>query len=401
MRLAPPPVMKGGILADSMGLGKTLEVLGLIVASLEDLKREATEAAKHCKEDDLIPTHATLIIVPPALVSQWKSEIRKATGDALVVQCFNPKTLTFESDKNQEEDEDPDIVITTYSALSANNSSRTLSSFAWGRICLDEMQELRVSTTKISKNCDKLSCRRRWMISGTPLFEGFEDLRGELNFLQLEPYAARLEDGFFDFSITNHLEQHSLHGLETLRILGMLMLRRSKTMTIAESGHPLLGLKPLTVEFLPVPQDPSERAVYCFLESIVSRVLNGDAKNASSRAKCLAILREMCISGVSAKCCVLLSGSHVHAHAHIPFDVPPSPDSSLWRHGVKLATRYTQYVVGGGESDPNGHASVKGGYLNFLIYGRALVSILVSHLNVLVRRGDSASLVGTGRCKCW
>ena len=87
------------------------------------------------------------------------------------------------------------------------------------------------------------------------------------------------------------------------------MLRRSKTMTIAESGHPLLGLKPLTVEFVPVPQDPSERAVYCFLESIVSKVLNGEGKNASSRAKCLAILREMCISGVSINCCVLVSGS--------------------------------------------------------------------------------------------
>lgn len=33
------------------------------------------------------------------------------------------------------------------------------------------------------------------MLSGTPIFEGIDDLRGELNFLRLEPYAAKLEDG--------------------------------------------------------------------------------------------------------------------------------------------------------------------------------------------------------------
>ena len=299
MRLEPPPVMKGGILADEQGLGKTLEVLGLIIASLDELKHEAAEAAKDCCEDDLVPTHATLIIVPPALVSQWWSEIRKAVGDALEVQYFNPKSLIFESDT--EEEKDPDVVITTYAALQTNNSSKTLFSFSWGRVVLDEMQEIRSSTTKIAKNCDNLYCQRRWMVSGTPLFDGIDDLRGELNFLQLEPYAARLEDGFFDFSIMNHWRHQSMHGLDTLKILGMLILRRSKSMTISETGQPLLGLKPLTVEFVPIPQSLSERAVYCFLESVISRVLNGgpNVKGATSRATCLRILREGCISPVS------------------------------------------------------------------------------------------------------
>jgi hypothetical protein len=298
MRLVEPPVMKGGVLADEQGLGKTFEVLGLIIASLEELKQEAKEALKDTTEDDLIPTHATLIIVPPALVSQWKAEICKAVGDALEVQYYNPKTLIFEQDG--EEEADPDIVITTYAALEAPKSSTILSSFVWGRIVLDEMQEIRSSTTKIAKNCDSLVCQRRWMLSGTPLFDGIDDLRGELNFLRLDPYSANLEDGFFDFSITNHWAQHSIHGLETLRILGMLILRRSKSMTIVSSQQPLLGLKPLTIEFVPIPQDPSERAVYCFLESIVSRELN--ERSGSSKARCLRMLREVCISSV------LLSG---------------------------------------------------------------------------------------------
>jgi SNF2 family DNA or RNA helicase len=52
----------------------------------------------------------------------------------------------------------------------------------WVRVVLDEMQESRSTTTKIAKTCEKLNCNRRWMLCGTPLFDGIEDLRGELNF---------------------------------------------------------------------------------------------------------------------------------------------------------------------------------------------------------------------------
>ena len=55
------------------------------------------------------------------------------------------------------------------------------------------------------------------MMSGTPIFEGIDDLKGELNFLKLEPYAAKLEDGYFDFSIMSHWDARSHHGLDTLR----------------------------------------------------------------------------------------------------------------------------------------------------------------------------------------
>jgi SNF2 family DNA or RNA helicase len=299
IRLSPPPVMKGGILADEQGLGKTLEVLGLIVASLHELEQEAAHA-KLEEKANLTPTHATLIIVPPALVSQWHAEVRKAVGDALIVHYFDPETLLFVCEGTRVR-ADPDIVITTYAALQKSKSSRKLSSFSWGRIVLDEMQEIRSSTTKIAKNCDNLVCQRRWMLSGTPLFDGIDDLRGELQFLRLSPFAAGLEDGFFKFSITSHWHNHSLHCLETLRILGLLILRRSKSMTIAETKQPLMGLKPLTVEFVPIPQDPSERALYCFLESIVSRLLKGDKEKTAhaSRTNCLTKLREMCISAVS------------------------------------------------------------------------------------------------------
>ena len=136
-------------------------------------------------------------------------------------------------------------------------------------------------------------------MSGTPIFEGISDLRGELNFLRLEPYAAKLEDGFFDFSITNHWNTHSEHGLETLKILGLLMLRRSKDMTIAGTGRSIMEQKKLTVEFVPVSQEPSERALYFWMEHIVSEELKqkfDGSKDLKSRDLCLRMLRELCFT---------------------------------------------------------------------------------------------------------
>ena len=165
------------------------------------------------------------------------------------------------------------------------------------------MQEIRSSTTKFAKTCEKLQCNRRWMLSGTPLFEGIEDLRGELNFLRLEPFGANCEDGFFDFMIRQPWETRDVQAIEVLKTLSKVMMRRSKSMTVCASGAPLLGLPPLTVEYVPVQQTESERALYCYLEAVVSEEARakdqvGKSKS-SSRSLCLRLLREMCTSAVS------------------------------------------------------------------------------------------------------
>eukprot|EP00956_Cyclotella_meneghiniana_P002044 scaffold2280_cov68-Cyclotella_meneghiniana.AAC.1 len=245
IRLNRPPITVGGCVADEMGLGKTIQMLSLIACSLDELKSEARvgeniNTHKH--------THATLIVVPPALVAQWVSEVEKCCGDTLSVDVLDVNDNDFmKRNLVLPGGDGNDILVTTYSALDNAKTSRYLASWSWGRIVLDEQQEIRSSTTKIAKNCEGLDCHRRWMLSGTPIFESIEDLRGELNFLRLTPYAARWEDGFFDFSIMNHWKHQSEHCIETLRILGLLILRRSKDMTIHETGLPIMNQKKLTV----------------------------------------------------------------------------------------------------------------------------------------------------------
>ena len=146
-----------------------------------------------------IQVRATLIIVPPALLNQWALEIDKCIkGDKkLSVYQVDPKCVMSKLDFKAMLQKMPaairksDIVLTTYNSLQDYSISNVLSEFEWARIALDEMQEIRNSTSKIAKSCEALRSGKRWMISGTPLFEGIIDLKGELNFLRVEPFCSR------------------------------------------------------------------------------------------------------------------------------------------------------------------------------------------------------------------
>ncbi|KAG8902838.1 hypothetical protein FRB99_004034, partial [Tulasnella sp. 403] len=73
--------VRGGVLADEVGYGKTVITLGLVACSeAEDWVRPKPRETK-----GLIAVKGTLVIVPPHLVKQWESEVRKFTGNRFEV----------------------------------------------------------------------------------------------------------------------------------------------------------------------------------------------------------------------------------------------------------------------------------------------------------------------------
>lgn len=99
--------VKGGVLADAIGYGKTACTIGLV-----DKTKEAPLPAVPPSFRGFVPSRATLVLVPTNLHKQWLSEISKFTGDALKVisvpTCSQLKRLTLK------ELAEADIVVSTY-----------------------------------------------------------------------------------------------------------------------------------------------------------------------------------------------------------------------------------------------------------------------------------------------
>ncbi|KOS41539.1 hypothetical protein ACN38_g7593 [Penicillium nordicum] len=112
-----PKAVRGGVLADEVGYGKTAIVLGLIDAQYES-------DTKPQEDDGLIPTKATLIIVPNNVLRQWVSEIKKFLAGkykVLVINSFNNLTIR--------DVEDADIVILSWTTLASDGYCSRLQRF--------------------------------------------------------------------------------------------------------------------------------------------------------------------------------------------------------------------------------------------------------------------------------
>ncbi|KAL4867427.1 hypothetical protein BDV12DRAFT_198253 [Aspergillus spectabilis] len=78
--------VRGGILADDVGYGKTAIILGLI----DTLSEKANvDLSVPLNDDRFIPSKATLIVVPSIVLHQWKSEIAKFLGNTHKVLVFS------------------------------------------------------------------------------------------------------------------------------------------------------------------------------------------------------------------------------------------------------------------------------------------------------------------------
>ncbi|PHH84246.1 hypothetical protein CDD83_2251 [Cordyceps sp. RAO-2017] len=199
--------VKGGILAEEMGLGKTLEVLGLIL--LHRRPNSPTPGDANAIEPGPKPGRATLIVTPESLRQQWMSEIsRHAPGLRVMHYQGCKKNQDSDVDEIASELAEYDIVITTYAVLSAEMHfalepparsrryerayPRTMSplvKISWWRLCLDEAQMIENGYSHAAAVARAIPRVNAWGITGTPVKDDVRDLYGLLLFLRYEPYC--------------------------------------------------------------------------------------------------------------------------------------------------------------------------------------------------------------------
>jgi E3 ubiquitin-protein ligase SHPRH len=124
--------LKGGILAEEMGLGKTVEMISLITLHKRP-KEPATQIFDPFTAESVRPTAATLIIAPPSILPQWISEVNEHAPHLKVMHYEGIKAHSKKPDAQLVDDlANSDIVISTYSVLAAEihftqlNPERTL-----------------------------------------------------------------------------------------------------------------------------------------------------------------------------------------------------------------------------------------------------------------------------------
>jgi len=226
-----PKETGGGILADEMGMGKTLCTLALITNTLADADAWRCDHVAHL--DDEIPPdkslpRATLVVVPtPLLLSTWLAEINEHIKLTL-------KTLVYHGDRRSLKPQDlaeQDIVLTTYRTLVSDgrNDSNIIQDIAWYRIVLDEAHFIRNQSTFMHKRVAELQAKFRWCLTGTPVQNNSDDIGALFAFLRIFPFD-RL--GTFRRYVTNLWHESGSRKLEGQQNLATLLdsicLRRTK-----------------------------------------------------------------------------------------------------------------------------------------------------------------------------
>ncbi|KAF8246923.1 hypothetical protein K440DRAFT_585247 [Wilcoxina mikolae CBS 423.85] len=217
-----PKTTRGGIIADEMGMGKTLTTLAFIATSMDEEENSNVEC-----ERSVAQVRATLIITPAAAIVSWKEQITRHTED-LTVLYYSGQS---DSDKNAA---NFDIVIATYTMvmLASKTSKRAecgkgfFQRVQWRRIVLDEAHVIRNRNAKQTQAICSLEAESRWCLTGAPIQNCLDDFGALLQFLRFAPLDQK---SIFSKNVILPLKKGTPDGLKNLKmIIAATTLRRTK-----------------------------------------------------------------------------------------------------------------------------------------------------------------------------
>ncbi|KAF2671748.1 P-loop containing nucleoside triphosphate hydrolase protein [Microthyrium microscopicum] len=272
--------VKGGLIADDMGMGKTITMLANVVNGLPP-------KAFH-------GVRATLIICPSSLVDQWMSEVRKhcdLNHLGQVLRYNNPKPGLSMSLDDIGMLSSASIVISTHNAVVRSCPKITfpkhlvtqldkekwlfdnrekfrgqLHRIEWHRVVIDEAHVLKNHLSLTSLAMRELMAKHKWCITGTPIHNSPKELYPYFRFLGVK------HTGDFRVFCHNYDTKSTTGQNRLLAQLNKIMLRR----TYADSmlGEALVKLPRTSKTETWVTLNPVERQVYTVVRNRIIEQIN-------------------------------------------------------------------------------------------------------------------------------
>ncbi|XP_058228632.1 ATP-dependent DNA helicase DDM1-like [Rhododendron vialii] len=175
-----------GILADQMGLGKTIQTIGFLA---------------HLKGKGMDGPY--LVIAPLSTLSNWVNEISRFTPSVNSIiyhgskkergeirRKFMPRTTTPKFP----------IVVTSYE-VALSDARKHLRHYNWKYIVVDEGHRLKNSKCKLFKELKLLPVENKLLLTGTPLHNNLAELWSLLNFILPDIFSSLEEfESWFNLS---------------------------------------------------------------------------------------------------------------------------------------------------------------------------------------------------------
>ncbi|KAL4931614.1 putative nucleosome remodeling complex ATPase subunit (Snf2h) [Aspergillus undulatus] len=224
----------GGILADDMSLGKTLQTLSLF-QSINDNK---------------LADSRFLIVCPLSVLSTWMSEISRWTTDFTPLAYHGTKEEREESRRyfRQNEGGHVKIVITSYETLCSD--LWFFLQTTWTYVVLDEGHRIKNCKSRRSQGIYKLRAQYKLVLTGTPVQNDLTELWSILHWLYPEIFVPSTAENFEDAFSLRHGKFETDFLDHVRRFLSHVMLRRTKSspeigITIPPKSETILSV-PLT-----------------------------------------------------------------------------------------------------------------------------------------------------------
>ena len=203
----------GACLADDMGLGKTVQLLALLVAERPAVSRPGKRRPP-----------PTLLVCPMSLVGNWQREAAKFAPGLAVHVHHGGERLSGAALRRAVRGSD--LVLTTY-ALAARDRDE-LAAVAWGRVVLDEAQNVKNAAARQAQAVRAFRASRRVALTGTPVENRLAELWSILEFLN--PGLLGTASEFRRrFAVPVERYRDAERAAELQRLIRPFVLRRLKT----------------------------------------------------------------------------------------------------------------------------------------------------------------------------